>query len=265
VVRETGGGATVTFPTLTKTNYTEWAILMRIALQGASLWEAVDTGEAKERQEHQALGAILKSVSLDMVSALAAGDNAKIAWDMLKTMRTGDNRVCEARRQKLRKEFDGMAFKSGESVEDFSMRISSLVSELQSLGDSTTELDAIQKTLRVVPKRYSQMACSIEMLLDLSTLSIEELSSRLAASEGRSAPEQDDAGRLIITAEEWATRAAERASIVVSPKERRQAETSRRRRRQGQGRCQCGATPCWKLSLLGQGRPLGQGVPQGRP
>jgi hypothetical protein len=45
-----------------------------------------------------------------------------------------------------------MAFKSGESVEDFSMRMSSLVSELQSLGDSTTELDAVQKTLRVVPK-----------------------------------------------------------------------------------------------------------------
>jgi hypothetical protein len=58
---------------------------------------------------------------------------------MLKTMRTGDNRVREARRQKLCKEFDGMAFKSRESVEDFSMRISSLVSELQSLGDSTSE------------------------------------------------------------------------------------------------------------------------------
>jgi hypothetical protein len=65
-----------------------------------------------------------------------------------------------------------MAFKSGESVDDFSMRMSSLVSELQSLGDNTTDLDAIQKTLCVVPKWYSQMACSIETLLDLSTLPI---------------------------------------------------------------------------------------------
>jgi hypothetical protein len=79
-----------------------------------------------------------------MVPTLAARDNAKIAWDMLKTMRIGDNRVREAHRQKLRKEFDAMAFKSGESVDDFSMRMSSLVSELQSLGDSTTDLDAIQ-------------------------------------------------------------------------------------------------------------------------
>jgi hypothetical protein len=50
IVRETGGGGTVvTFLTLTKTNCTEWAILMRIALQGAGLWEAVDTGDATER------------------------------------------------------------------------------------------------------------------------------------------------------------------------------------------------------------------------
>jgi hypothetical protein len=73
-----------------------------------------------------------------------------------------------------------MAFKTGEVVEDFAMRLSSLVSELQSLGDSTAELDAVQKMLRVVPSRYGQMACSI----DLKELSIEELSGRLAASEG---------------------------------------------------------------------------------
>jgi hypothetical protein len=74
-----------------------------------------------------------------MVLALAARDNAKIAWNMLKTMCVGDNRVREARCQKFRKEFDAMAFKSGKSVEDFSMRMSSLVSELQSLGDSTID------------------------------------------------------------------------------------------------------------------------------
>jgi hypothetical protein len=52
---------------------------MRIALQGAGLWEAVDTGDATERQERQALGAILRSILSDMMSALTARDNAKIA------------------------------------------------------------------------------------------------------------------------------------------------------------------------------------------
>jgi hypothetical protein len=70
IVWETGGGAAVMFTTLTKTNYTAWEILMRIALQDASLWEAVDTGEATEWQEHEVLDAILRSVSSDMVTAL---------------------------------------------------------------------------------------------------------------------------------------------------------------------------------------------------
>jgi hypothetical protein len=182
VVRETGGGGSANWPTLTSTNYTEWAILMRVQLQGAGLWDAVDTDDAPERQ---ALGTILRSVPPEMVQILAAKDNAKVAWDTIKTMRVGVDRVREARRQKLRKDFDSLAFKSGESVEDFSLRVSSLFTELQSLGDTTSELDGVQKILRVVPPRYAQMACSIETLLDLKDMSIDELSGRLAASEGR--------------------------------------------------------------------------------
>jgi hypothetical protein len=66
IVRESGGGA-VNWPTLTKTNYTEWAIFMRVKLQGAGLWEAVDTDTAPERMERQALDAILCSVPTEMV------------------------------------------------------------------------------------------------------------------------------------------------------------------------------------------------------
>jgi hypothetical protein len=76
IVRESGGGGVVSWPTLTKTNYTEWAILMRVKLQGAGLWEAVDMDDAPGRQERQAFGAILSSVPTEMVQLLAAKDNA---------------------------------------------------------------------------------------------------------------------------------------------------------------------------------------------
>jgi hypothetical protein len=118
------------------------------------------------------------------------------------------DRVREARRQKLRKEFDNLTFKPEEGVEDFALRMSAIVSELQSLGDTTSELDGVQKMLWVAPARYGQMACSIETLLDLRELSIEELSGRLAASEGRGEPEQDASGRLLLTEEEWRARSS---------------------------------------------------------
>jgi hypothetical protein len=55
------------------------------------------------------------------------------------------------------------------------------------------------------------MACSIETLLDLSDMSIEELSGHLAASEGRGEPEQGVGGQLLLTEEEWRARDAGRS------------------------------------------------------
>jgi hypothetical protein len=135
-------------------------VIMRVQLQGAGLWEADDTGGGGERQDRQALGAILRFVHPEMILVLAAKDNAKAAWDVIKTMRVGVDRVRETRRQKLRKEFENIAFKSSEGVEDFPLRLSTLVMTLQALGDDMTELKAVQKYLRVIPSRYAQMTCS---------------------------------------------------------------------------------------------------------
>jgi hypothetical protein len=186
IVRESDGGGVASWPTLTKTNYTEWAILMRVQLQGTGFWDAVNTDDTMERQEHQALGAILRFVPSEMVQVLADKDNAKAAWDTIKTMHIGVDRVREARRPRLRKDFDKLAFQSKETVEDFSLCISSIVAKLQSLGDTTSELDGMQKILRVMPVRYAQMACSMEALLDLKELLIKELSGQLTTSEGAS-------------------------------------------------------------------------------
>lgn len=144
----------------------------------------------------------------EMVQLLAAKDNSKIAWDTIKTTRVGVDHVREARRQKLCKDFDHLEFKRGESIDDFSLRASSIVTELQSLGDTTTGLDGVSKILRVVPARYAQMACYIETLLDLKGLSIDELNGRLAVSrqgqlprwrrlvQGRSMPLLQEEGAL---------------------------------------------------------------------
>jgi hypothetical protein len=50
------------------------------------------------------------------------------------------------------------------------------------------------------------MACSIETMLDLEDMSIEELTGRLQASEGRGEPETDAGGCLLLTEEEWRAR-----------------------------------------------------------
>ena len=41
--------------------------------------------------------------------------------------------------------------------------------------------EAVSKYLRVVPPKYTQIALSIETMLDMSTLTIEDLTGRLRA------------------------------------------------------------------------------------
>jgi hypothetical protein len=51
--------ARIVFPTLMHTNYTEWSLVIRINLQAAGLWDAIDYGTADYQEDHSALFVLL--------------------------------------------------------------------------------------------------------------------------------------------------------------------------------------------------------------
>jgi len=63
-----------------------------------------------------------------MCSTLAVKPTVKEAWEAVRTMRLGVARVQEAKAMVLKKQYEAIKFKDGETLDDFSMRISSLVS-----------------------------------------------------------------------------------------------------------------------------------------
>ncbi|BBN11229.1 hypothetical protein Mp_5g10180 [Marchantia polymorpha subsp. ruderalis] len=100
-------------------------------------------------------------------------------------MRMGVDRVREGNAQKLRRDFNNIAFKDGESIDDFYMRITSLVNNLRLLSDTIDEIEVVRKMLHVVPRQFDQVAISIETLLDVGTMTVEEVTGRLRAVEQR--------------------------------------------------------------------------------
>jgi hypothetical protein len=147
--------------------------MMQINLEVNLMWEAVEGNPSSMAADKAALAALLRSVPLEMVGALAVKRTAKAAWDAVKVMRIGADRIKEAMAQRLRKEFEDIMFLDSETLDKFGLRIINIVNNLQSLGDTVEELKVVQKILRVVPDQYAQMACSIETLLDLRTVSVE--------------------------------------------------------------------------------------------
>jgi hypothetical protein len=141
-----------------------------------------------------------------MQATLVVKRMLKEVWDAVKMMRVGVNRVKRATAQRLRKEFEAVAFRDSDTLDSFAMRITVIVNHLCSLDDQVDEEKVVEKILHEVPERYTQMACSIETLLDLSRISVEELLGRLRSSEGRgggSSSTMNSAGILLLTEEEW--------------------------------------------------------------
>jgi hypothetical protein len=74
-------------------------------------------------------------------------------------------------------------WEEAENVEDFANRITGLATDFRLLGDNIIDVEVVQKMLQVVPEHLSQVAISIETLLDINNISLEAVTSMLCAVE----------------------------------------------------------------------------------
>jgi hypothetical protein len=106
-----------------RTNYAEWSSVVMVNLQAQGLWDVVSTGVGNYREDRNVLAALLRAVPPEMQAGLACKDSAYDAWEVIKMIRVGVERVKEVNAEKLRWEFSEMVFKPGELVEEFTLRL----------------------------------------------------------------------------------------------------------------------------------------------
>jgi hypothetical protein len=199
VVEKVVSAGPVNYPLLTKTNYNDWALLMKIKLEARLLWAAVDPDDVDFQVDRMALGAICSVVPPELISTLA-------------TMRIGVDRVRKASAQKLRRDYEQLTLRDGETVEDFAMRLTGMMNQLATLGDPELDDKIVAKYLRVARPRYRQLVVSIETLLDIESLSVEEVTTRLKAVEDDGVVAGNDGEKLYLTEEEWIERYKQKES-----------------------------------------------------
>jgi hypothetical protein len=176
------------------------------------MWEAVRYGDVDYYEDQWALDALIATVPSEMQSSLSKKRTTKEAWDAIAAARIGSDRD-RARKitlQALRKEWENLAFKPGEDVDDFILCLNTLQQKLVQFDDDTYgEERAVEKLFRCILEKYKQIVRTIESLLDLSMMSIEEAIGRLKVVDGDEPQPLSGpiavGGKLHLTREQWKT------------------------------------------------------------
>ncbi|XP_062227305.1 uncharacterized protein LOC133925373 [Phragmites australis] len=148
-----------------------------------------------------ALYTIYQSMPEQVMCSLTRKDTAKAAWEVIKT---------------LKKEFEGLKMEEGETMDEFAGRVTSVITSICMLGDTTGgEIDVVRRFLRVASARYMQLIISIEQCMDLKSLTIDDLVRRYKAYNERvrisfSDPKENE--HLLLTCTQWETLTKEKKS-----------------------------------------------------
>ena len=158
------GSVSLHYPQLTSSNYAVWSIKMRVIMEAQGMWDAVEAdGVVEKRHDKMALAAIYQGIPDDTLFLLSEKDAAKEVWDALKTMRmgadsVGADSVKDAKVQTLKTELEGLRMKEAESVDDFAVRLTTIVNKIRVLGEKLEETNVVKKLLRAVSRKFLQIA-----------------------------------------------------------------------------------------------------------
>jgi hypothetical protein len=120
-------------------------------------------------------------------------------------MRVGDDHIKAAAAQHLLRQIETAQIKE-ESIEDYSMRLSGMVQHLVTLRETVAKPKVVGKFLRSVPHKYKQIVVTIQMMLDVETLTLAKMTGQLKATEDElEAPlvSVNHVGKLYLSKEAW--------------------------------------------------------------
>ena len=168
----------LSYPMLTRSNYTTWSLKMKVFMKAQGVWGAIEQKDPEvtvdERTVQVALAAIYQGLPEDILLTIAEKETAKEAWEAIKTMCVGAERVQEAKVQTLKGEFESLTMKDTENIDDFCMKLCRIVTNIRVLGETMDELCVVRKILRAVPEKFLQIASNIEQFGDMKVMRADE-------------------------------------------------------------------------------------------
>ncbi|XP_074362402.1 uncharacterized protein LOC141702668 [Apium graveolens] len=167
-----------------------------------------------------ALAMIYLGIPEGMLLSLTDKETAKDAWEAIKTLCQGANKVKNARIQTLKSEFKAMTMEEDMIIDDYHMKMNGIVTNFISLGEKVDESYTVKKKFRAMPSKFLQMTSIIDQFEDLDTMTKEEAVGSLKAHEERVKEKiESRQSLLLLTEEEWVKREKAEGKLLLTREE----------------------------------------------
>ncbi|GKD97691.1 hypothetical protein Tco_1381588 [Tanacetum coccineum] len=127
------------------------------------IWDALEPkGEVDTKTDIMAIAYLFQALPEQLILPVAHHTNDADIWKDLKAL-----------------------FVDSESLDEFTRKISQLVSQARKLGSTIENKRLVRKLLGSVPTKFIQIVAAIEQFADLNTMTFQEATERLKAYEER--------------------------------------------------------------------------------
>ena len=139
--------------------------------------------EAKKLKDLKAKNYLFQAIDRPILETILCKETSKDIWDSMKKKYQGTARVKRAQLQALRRDFETLQMKEGESVMSYCARTMEISNKMRFHGEKMNDVTIVEKILRSLTPKYDYVICSIEESKDIDELSLDELQISLLVHE----------------------------------------------------------------------------------
>lgn len=113
-------------------------------------------------KDHQVKHYLFQAIDRVVFEQILDRKTSKIIWESLKRKFGGNERVKRSLLQTLRREFEVLAMKNEESIDDYFARVMVVSNKMRSNGESMSDSKIVEKILRTLTEKFSYVVVSIQ-------------------------------------------------------------------------------------------------------
>ncbi|XP_050902807.1 uncharacterized protein LOC127115267 [Lathyrus oleraceus] len=182
-------------------DYDHWSMVTENLLRSKEYWVVVESGysqpmsmdgmtptqkqnlEEMNLKDLKAKNYLFQSLDKSILKTITQKETSKQLWDSKKMKCQGNVRVKRAQLNCLRRDFEVLAMKKGESINDYFGRVMTVANDMRNYGEDVSDVKIVEKILRTLTDKWNYIICSIEEAKDIDQVPVDALQSSLFIHE----------------------------------------------------------------------------------